>query len=362
MEQTLCTGYFLGANSPTGFRSYFESACPVTDDWNIFIIKGGPGSGKSTLMRRVCQEAASRSLKSQQIFCSSDPDSLDGVIIPALKSAIFDGTAPHVMEPAYPGACDHIVNIGQAWSKVRLQAQRSEIIALSAACSGHHAQAMRFLRCADSFRLSITEPSEKAIDRQRLSATAARLASKYCGRSHSIKGIAAVRLLSAVTPKGIFTFSETAESLCSRIVPVMDRFGAPSTWLMAQLRDILLDAGHNLIDCRCSQHPERTEHLLLPECDVAFTVISDEHCAIAATERAVHTERFMPADFIKENKQRFSFSRKSIASFTDLAAEEMRRAKSVHDRLEECYISAMDFDAVNQIAENVCRDIFLCVR
>ena len=50
--------YFLGANSPAGFYSlYSELLSPETAN-AIYILKGGPGCGKSTLMRRVAQQAA----------------------------------------------------------------------------------------------------------------------------------------------------------------------------------------------------------------------------------------------------------------------------------------------------------------
>ena len=45
--------YFLGANSPTGFYSLYDQLLPPEQASAIYILKGGPGCGKSTLMRRV---------------------------------------------------------------------------------------------------------------------------------------------------------------------------------------------------------------------------------------------------------------------------------------------------------------------
>ena len=38
-------------------------------------------------------------LETEYILCSGDPDSLDGVHIPRLRTAIVDGTAPHGTAP-----------------------------------------------------------------------------------------------------------------------------------------------------------------------------------------------------------------------------------------------------------------------
>ena len=46
-------------------------------------------------MRRTTAAMEERGLESVYIHCSGDPDSLDGVIFPAIGTAIVDGTAPH---------------------------------------------------------------------------------------------------------------------------------------------------------------------------------------------------------------------------------------------------------------------------
>ena len=50
--------YFLGANSPQGFYSLYSELLPPETARAIYIIKGGPGCGKSTLMRQVGEWAA----------------------------------------------------------------------------------------------------------------------------------------------------------------------------------------------------------------------------------------------------------------------------------------------------------------
>ena len=356
MTDTAYTEYFLGANGPEGFRSYFTDACPVGDGWNICVIKGGPGTGKSSLMKKLCAQAQAVGLEHERIYCSSDPDSLDGVIIPMLHAAVFDGTAPHVIEPKYPGAYENIIDLGQAWSTAKLRSVRGDIIALSSQCSEHHAQAARFLRCADAFRRSTALPAEDCTDRGRIGRAAAHLADKYAGKGGAGGGRERRRLISAVTPDGIRTFERTLSSVCSVIVPIRDGRFAPSALLMEALRDILITRGHDVIVCACSQSP-RTEHILLPALHTAFTVCSDVHAVGCATERAVHTERFMPAEYVSSSRRITAFNRRNVAYFTGLAAAEMRHAKSVHDELEQCYRTAMDFDAVDEIAEKACRTI-----
>lgn len=53
----------------------------------------------------------------EYMHCSSDSESLDGIVIPAKKVALLDGTAPHVVDPKNPGAVDEIINLGDFWDE-----------------------------------------------------------------------------------------------------------------------------------------------------------------------------------------------------------------------------------------------------
>ena len=87
--------YFLGANSPQGFYSLYPELLAPEQASVIYILKGGPGCGKSTLMRQVAARAEEEGETVEYILCSGDPDSLDAVLLPGRRAALVDGTAPH---------------------------------------------------------------------------------------------------------------------------------------------------------------------------------------------------------------------------------------------------------------------------
>lgn len=90
---------FLGGNTPSGFYSLYHQLSDPRQFRAVYIIKSGPGSGKSTLMRRVGRHAQAEGLDTEEVLCSGDPDSLDAVIIPALGAVVVDGTAPQGIVP-----------------------------------------------------------------------------------------------------------------------------------------------------------------------------------------------------------------------------------------------------------------------
>ena len=75
------------------------------------ILKGGPGVGKSSFIKKMGEAFSSHGLDMEYHWCSSDNQSLDGIVI-GQKICILDGTAPHVVDPLCPGAVDEILNLG----------------------------------------------------------------------------------------------------------------------------------------------------------------------------------------------------------------------------------------------------------
>ena len=72
--------YFAAANGYNGFRSNFEKIFSLQKLEKLFVIKGGPGTGKSTIMKKLAKEFSNCS-DITNILCSSDPGSLDGLIL-----------------------------------------------------------------------------------------------------------------------------------------------------------------------------------------------------------------------------------------------------------------------------------------
>ena len=99
MSDAYAIRYFLGANSPQGFYSLYSELLPPETASAVYILKGGPGCGKSTLMGRVAEQLARAGETVEYILCSGDPASLDGVVLPRLGAALVDGTAPHGIAP-----------------------------------------------------------------------------------------------------------------------------------------------------------------------------------------------------------------------------------------------------------------------
>ena len=88
--------YFLGGNTAFGFRGFHDAEIARAD--RAILLKGGPGTGKSSLMKRIAREAAERGMDTEMWMCSGDPSSADGVYIKDLDTVVADATSPHAVD------------------------------------------------------------------------------------------------------------------------------------------------------------------------------------------------------------------------------------------------------------------------
>ena len=108
--------FLASANTCDGFKNHFDSIFPNENSFT-YILKGGPGTGKSTFMKKLANIYEEKGFTIEKFYCSSDPNSLDGVRIVEKNIAVVDGTAPHTAECSIPGAKEVIVNLGAAIEK-----------------------------------------------------------------------------------------------------------------------------------------------------------------------------------------------------------------------------------------------------
>ena len=86
---------FLGANTGMGFYSLYDSLTDPARGEGRWIIKAGPGGGKSSFLKRVGSAMEASGEEVEYIYCSGYPDSLDGIRLGGRGLALVDGTAPH---------------------------------------------------------------------------------------------------------------------------------------------------------------------------------------------------------------------------------------------------------------------------
>lgn len=354
------TDFFLGANTPRGFVSLFDELHDPYREHRLYIIKGGPGCGKSTLMKRIASEAQKRGISAERIHCGSDPDSLDGVLLPALGVSFCDGTAPHVVEPTFPGATEVLLDLGQFWDSEALFKCADDVRRYTLECAIFQRRSTRLLQAAGAMNENIRRVVAEQLNEEKLYGYALRFCQRELPRQKNpAPGRRFTRFLSGITPKGNVFFDKTVKTLADRIIAVEDETGVAAGALVEQIGERALAAGYDAIFCRCPLSADGdSEHLILPQLSLAVVTQKKLHHLHVTPAKTIHARRFFPEDLPAKTRPRRSFDKKMIRALLEEAVLQQQKAKASHDILESIYAKAMDFAALEDYSAAFCKRLF----
>ncbi len=331
---------FAGANTPHGFESSYDTVADERAMERVYIIKGGAGTGKSTLMRRIGAAAEKHGAECRYYLCGSDPDSLDCVVIGG-KIAVLDGTAPHVREMKIPGASSSIIDVSKYWDASALRLHRGELEERAARKSAAYASCYRWLAAADEVHRERLELAGTMFDEAKARGYITRLLGRL-GKTES--GGCRSLWSYAVTMKGRYRIPQTP---ALRTFAVSDYYGTAPVFL-------------NLL-CRILAEksvPHTVYHLPLSGTPASVTLDTAGVTVTASGEgTAVNMKRFVTSPIPDSVRGRIRLTGEITESCLRSACDALEGAAGHHFAMEEIYKPAVDFRALTKYGDALTREI-----
>lgn len=367
------TTCFAASNSASGFCNYYDRLFTATHPDYLYIIKGGPGTGKSHFMKMVARHARTLGYTVTEYLCSSDPHSLDGLLLTAkgLPSLGFlDGTAPHGRDPSLPGVREELLDLGRFWRGSELRVRREEIAKLSEAKSAEYAAAYRYLRAAGEADGVLDALLTPCVRRDALDALAERLLrDQPDGGEH--QAIPALRR--AISMKGSVTlssFEEAAMTSGGRLIIAEDHPTRGGSGIAAQLTDRLLSISRRrglLVYVSYDPLiPHKIDGLYYPHtglCILSGFGQGSGDCLCPHTEalenlplRHLHLRRYLDSERLRTVRSEMRRAMSLRQSLLEAAEARLTHAAAHHFALEEIYASAMDFRVKEAFTEEFCKE------
>ncbi|MGN1345926.1 MAG: hypothetical protein ACI4V1_04020 [Eubacteriales bacterium] len=342
--------YFAGANTASGFTGLYGEIADERILERVYVIKGGSGTGKSTLMRKIVDAAAKEGFGAECYLCGSDPYSLDCVVLDG-RIAILDGTAPHVRDMVYPGAASSLVDVSKYWDSGILEQHREEIIDCCNAKSACWDSAYRYLRAAEAVDSERTAQAARCFDRSKAAAYIDRWIRRLGKPEAGEAGRTTVRYTRAVTMRGTF-YLPTLEQTADTVFAVSDAQGCAVCFLQ-MFSEKLASAGYDMVLSRLPV-TGHIDGIYLPG---KRTAIVTALPAEAGEYKVINMTRFVADPLPDGVRGPMRLAAKVEESCMEEALACLTRAAERHFALEEIYRQAMDFPALGRSTKKLCTEV-----
>lgn len=353
--------FFPAGNTTKGFYSFFDDILPHEEANRIYSFKGGPGTGKSSMMRKISQHFETKGLDVEYHHCSSDPDSLDAIVVSQARVAFMDGTAPHVVDPKTPGAIDEIINLGDNWNREKLVQKRDTILKVRKENSRLFQKAYGYLKAVGHLYENYEKTALTAFDVNRSLFQANQLIQDLLhdypyqpliGKERHLFGF-------GITPKGIVHFRDDYLQDKKIKVRISESIFSTSEQMMNRLKEALTERGFSII---CLHSPIKPEKIVEIICDELELVISVDTHYYQTLDTVQYTYDIDLSSLVDNERQQEIQKEveEDLAECDRLlkkAVYYIHKAKNNHHKLEQYYVDALDFSKHDELTEILIEEI-----
>lgn len=346
--------YFASGNTASGYASLLDSALEQLE--TIIYLKGGPGTGKIIPLHRHAEELSQQGYEVWSLHCASDPDTLDGLIVPALRLGIVNGTTPSHIALQQLKSSVICLDIGQTGDDARLTDLLAETPALQKAIAQSFADAYsefaRALAIHDKWESIYISQMDFARADEITAAFGERL---FAGKHQERTAQAAHRFLGAATPRGAVDFVPNLTDGLKRIL-IKGRPGSGKSTLLKKLAAEAQQRGFDAEIYHCGFDPNSLDMLIVRDLGFAIFDSTAPHeygperkgdeildmyalCIVPGTD-----ERF--ADQIAHVTQDYADAMKQ-------AIAKLAEASAQLARLEAIHLASLRYDAAAELAGRV---------
>ena len=342
---------FPGGNTSEGFYSYFDNILGK-DANRIFILKGGPGTGKSTIMKRFANKAQELNYDLEFLHCASDPSSIDVVVVPELKVAILDGTNPHAIEPKLPGAVDEIINLGQYWDEEKIVKNKEKIRVLIETNSKHYIRTYKYLKAVRTIYEDIVWKNKEALDIGKRNIEIENLVeeifgdieySEFLGRERHLFG-------STYTPDGWVEYTDTLLEGLDEIYYIKGDIGTGKSLLLERIYKEGINKGLDIEVFHSPLIPQKIETVIIKGLNIGLTL---SKLGEKDAKKTIDLDKYIDDSKLEIHKQDIKEDKEVVEQLIETALRNLTKTKKNHDEIEKYYSPYMDFDKLNEVADNI---------
>ena len=318
--------FFASANTGVGFVNLFQN---INEGGFTYVIKGGSGTGKSSLMKKVGEHFSLMGFDVEFFHCSTDVESLDGVRIVQKNIAIVDGTLPHVCEVKFPQVDGKILNVGNFVDE-QIKSEKEEIQKIYDSKNLHYKNMYDYLKFIYDLQ-KINQKNHKNFENNVFFEENIKILKKVNAKEQNKIGKIRELFFDALQENGFVNFAginnfKNVFELKKDMFCLNQQLGL--------LKQNFYEMGYEVIALKNSVMPEL----------LSAVVVTDLDVIIFGNDMGLDSEIFLDNNDI-------------IKKLLSLASKTILKAKNEHKKLEEIFIKHMNFKMVDKLTKNLIGEI-----
>nr|WP_312214960.1 ATP-binding protein [Clostridioides sp.] len=344
---------FPGGNTSKGSYSFFNYIVPENVN-RVFCLKGGPGVGKSSLMKKLAKEYNTDGYDIELFHCPSDPHSLDALVIKELGVLLLDGTAPHIVDPKLPGAEDEIVNLGDFLNTDELEKNKDKIIEADRDISDCFKRTYKYLAATEPIFLDIQEKYSSCLNLGKLNKMTERFIEELF---KDIKNTGVFRKKvhlfgSAITPVGCVDHTDNIFPEDADVYYLSGQIGTGKSTFLKRLAERAEIKGMKVEMYHYPLIPDKVESVYIENLNIGFTTSK-----LFFDNKKIDFYEYVDKKKLLRYEEDIRADEKALEDLLNLAIACLKRAKSNHDIIESYYVPNMDFDKVGELRKELIKKI-----
>lgn len=308
----------------------------------VFILKGAPGSGKSTLIRMLGQMLYEKGYDVEFWVSSLNPITPDGVYVAQLDMAVVNGSLPQAIDPRYPGR-DEMIDLGGFWDKDLIETRTQEIVERIDETFAIRKRVYHLLDEANQIRRENRNLLKDKLNAERTNL----LIKQLCQEMLSCPAGEKHYFASALTAEGRVSYINELSESCRKRYILQGPPGSGKSRVIKEIAEEAKKKGYFLEYYHCGLEPALVDMLIIKNLQIAL-IAGEIEVATRHWDVLIDMSECLDPYDADQWMLQTSEGMRRMEGVLDKAQLELETLSNQHRQLKKIFSAAMDFDRLDQ--------------